>query len=78
MIVSVLRLRAVAPAERWLVRLQVRLAARRIGIELGDAVIMVTIPTAWDVVRPLPVPALALNRSDLHSAFEETDQALIT
>ncbi len=61
----------------WLVRWQVRLAARKIGIQLGDAVIMVTIPTAWDVVEPLPRAALALNRSDLHSAFEETDQALI-
>jgi GT2 family glycosyltransferase/glycosyltransferase involved in cell wall biosynthesis len=60
-----------------LVRVQVRFAAKRAGIDLRDAVILVTIPTAWEVVRPLTRRALLLNRSDLHSAFEETDQDLI-
>ncbi len=60
-----------------LVRSQVRLAARRLGMDLDDAVFLVTIPTAWDVVRPLARRSLLANRSDLHSAFEETDQDLI-
>lgn len=60
-----------------LVRLQTLLAARRVGIRLDEAVVVVTIPTAWDVVRPMRRAALVLNRSDLHSAFEETDQDLI-
>ncbi len=64
-------------ANAWLVRRQVRLAAKHLGIDPDDAVLFVTIPTAWDVVRPLPRRSLLANRSDLHSAFEETDQALI-
>lgn len=59
------------------VREQVRMAARRIGINPDDAVIFVTVPTAADVVRGWPRRSLVANRSDLHSAFEETDQALI-
>jgi GT2 family glycosyltransferase/glycosyltransferase involved in cell wall biosynthesis len=61
----------------WLVRNQVRLAARRIGITVSDAVVFVTIPTAWDVVRPMRKSALVANRSDLHSAFGESNQDLI-
>ena len=68
---------AARAANAWLVRQQIRLAARRVGIDPTDAVVFVTIPTAWDVVRPLPRRSLLVNRSDLHSAFEETDQALI-
>jgi glycosyltransferase involved in cell wall biosynthesis len=64
-------------ANAWLVRQQVRLAAKRVGIDPSDAVVFVTIPTAWDVVRPLPRRSLLTNRSDRHSAFEETDQSLI-
>ena len=64
-------------ANAWLIRKQVRLAAQRVGIDPSDAVVFVTIPTAWDVVRPLPRRSLLANRSDLHSAFEETDQAVI-
>jgi GT2 family glycosyltransferase len=60
-----------------LVRAQVRLAARRLGIDLPRSVLFVTIPTAWDVVRPMRRESLLVNRSDLHSAFEETDQELI-
>jgi glycosyltransferase involved in cell wall biosynthesis len=64
-------------ANAWLIRKQVRLAAQRVGIDPSDAVVLVTIPTAWDVVRPLRRRSLLANRSDLHSAFEEADQALI-
>jgi glycosyltransferase involved in cell wall biosynthesis len=60
-----------------LVRKQVRMVAKRIGIDPDDAVIFVTIPTAVDVVRDWPRRSLVTNRSDLHSAFEETDQELI-
>ena len=60
-----------------LVREQVRMVAKWIGIDPDEAVIFVTIPTAIDVVREWPRRALLTNRSDLHSAFEETDQALI-
>ena len=60
-----------------LVRAQVRFVARSIGIDPNDSVIFVTVPTAADVVRGWPRRALVTNRSDLHSAFEETDQALI-
>jgi len=47
------------------------------GIDPNDSVVFVTIPTAWDVVRPLPRRSLLANRSDLHSAFGEANQALI-
>lgn len=60
-----------------LVREQVRMVAKWIGIDPDDAVLFVTIPTAVDVVRDWPRRALVTNRSDLHSAFEETDQGLI-
>lgn len=61
----------------WLVRQQVRYAARRVGIRPRDAIIMVTIPTAWDVVEPMQRRSLVVNRSDLHSAFGEADQDFI-
>lgn len=60
-----------------LVRAQIKLIARRVGINVSDAVILVTIPTAWDVVAPMEHRAVLANRSDLHSAFEETDQDMI-
>jgi glycosyltransferase involved in cell wall biosynthesis len=59
------------------VRAQVRWHAARAGISLPGAIIVVTIPTAWEVIRDLDHGALVLNRSDLHSAFEEADQSLI-
>lgn len=59
----------------WLVRAQVRLASRIVGIR--EPVVVVTIPTAWDVVRPLPRRALLFNRSDQHSAFPEADGVAI-
>jgi GT2 family glycosyltransferase/glycosyltransferase involved in cell wall biosynthesis len=55
-----------------LVRAQVRLVCAL--LRLGEPVILVTIPTAWDVVQPMPKRKLVYNRSDLHSAFPESDR----
>lgn len=54
---------------------QVSLVARRLGIE--SPVVVVTIPTAVDVVRHLRHRRLLVNRSDRHSAFPEADGELI-
>jgi GT2 family glycosyltransferase/glycosyltransferase involved in cell wall biosynthesis len=58
-----------------LVRAQVRLAARHLGID--DPAYFVTIPTAWEVVRGLPRRSLIFNRSDKHSEFSESDPVYI-
>ncbi|MFG1618141.1 glycosyltransferase [Nonomuraea wenchangensis] len=58
-----------------LVRAQVRAVCLALG--LRRPVMVVTIPTAWDVVRPMPRHALLYNRSDRHSAFPEADAAVI-
>ncbi|WP_367129865.1 glycosyltransferase [Saccharothrix sp. HUAS TT1] len=58
-----------------LVRAQVRLVALFLG--LRTPVIMVTIPTAWDVVAPMRRRSLVFNRSDRHSDFPEADRASI-
>jgi GT2 family glycosyltransferase len=58
-----------------LVRTQVRLVAA--ALRLGTPVIMVTIPTAWDVVEPMRRRSLVFNRSDRHSDFPEADRASI-
>ncbi len=60
----------------WLVRQQVRLVARAIGLG-GAPHIGVTIPTAWPVVEPMSRRSLVFNRSDLHSAFPEADGAWV-
>lgn len=54
------------------VRAQVRLVSLLLGIR--KPVIMVTIPTAWDVVRPMRRTSLVYNRSDRHSDFPEGDR----
>lgn len=54
-----------------LVRAQVRLAAWYVGIE--RPVIFATLPTAWDVVRPMRRQSLVFNRSDKASEFAEAD-----
>jgi GT2 family glycosyltransferase len=59
-----------------LVRAQVRIACLFLGIR--NPVIVATIPTAWDVVAPMRKRALLFNRSDLHSAFPESDQTVIS
>lgn len=56
----------------WLIRTQVRVAARLAGVGPVPA-IGVTIPTAWPVVAPMKRSALLFNRSDLHSAFPEAN-----
>ncbi|MET8047227.1 glycosyltransferase [Streptosporangium sp. NPDC005286] len=58
-----------------LVRAQVLAVSRALG--LHRPVIMVTIPTAWDVVRPMRRQALVFNRSDRHSSFPESDRPTI-
>jgi glycosyltransferase involved in cell wall biosynthesis len=58
-----------------LVTVQVRLAARRLGIRRPACV--VTIPTAWPVVNRLDVSSVTFNRSDKQSEFEEVDQSYI-
>ena len=57
------------------VRAQVRLVCLLLRIQ--RPVVMVTIPTAWDVVRPMRRTALVYNRSDRHSDFPEGDRALL-
>ncbi|MFF4412687.1 glycosyltransferase [Streptosporangium sp. NPDC001559] len=59
----------------WLVRTQVRAVSWMLG--LRTPVIMVTLPTAWDAVRPMPRRSLVFNRSDQHSAFPESDRRVI-
>ena len=56
-------------ANAWLVRTQVRIVLRLLGI--SEPVVVVTIPTAVDVVRGLPHRRLLYNRSDRHGAFPE-------
>lgn len=56
----------------WLIRTQVRVAARLAGIR-GVPAIGATIPTAWPVVAGMARSTLAFNRSDLQSAFPEAD-----
>jgi glycosyltransferase involved in cell wall biosynthesis len=68
-------------SDRWrrfnaaLVRVQVKVALRHLGIR--DPVVVVTVPTAWDVVRDLPRRCTVYNRADKHSLFEESDQRAI-
>jgi GT2 family glycosyltransferase/glycosyltransferase involved in cell wall biosynthesis len=58
-----------------LIRVQVRAVCAL--LRLADPVIMVTIPTAWDVVRPMRRHALVFNRSDRHADFPEADRGTI-
>ncbi len=58
-----------------LVAFQVRAAMRRIRIV--DPLYVITVPTAWEVVRLLEPRVVIYNRSDKHSAFSEADTASI-
>jgi glycosyltransferase involved in cell wall biosynthesis len=58
-----------------LVRAQVRAVC--LALRIRTPVMVLTLPTAWDVVRPMRKHGLLFNRSDLHSAFPESDQAAI-
>lgn len=57
------------------VRAQVGCVSWLLGIH--KPAIVVTIPTAWDVVRPMSRTGVVFNRSDRHSAFPEADRAVI-
>lgn len=59
----------------WLVRLQVRAVSSALGIR--RPVIVVTIPTAWDVVAPMRRHSLVYNRSDRHSDYPEADRGTV-
>lgn len=58
-----------------LLRLQVRVVMR--WLRLREPAVLVTPPTAWDVVARLPRSRLVFNRSDKHSAWAEVDQAYL-
>jgi glycosyltransferase involved in cell wall biosynthesis len=58
-----------------LVRAQVRAVC--FVLRMGTPVVVATIPTAWDVVKPMKRKSLLFNRSDRHSAFPESDQSTI-
>ncbi|MBB2933716.1 GT2 family glycosyltransferase [Amycolatopsis bartoniae] len=58
-----------------LVRAQVR--AVTAALRMHEPVLMVTIPTAWDVVEPMRRRSLVFNRSDRHSDFPEADRGTI-
>ena len=58
-----------------LVRAQVKAVSLALGMKCPAYI--VTIPTAWDVVRPMERRCLIYNRSDLHSSFPEADKSLI-
>lgn len=60
---------------RNLVRVQVRVVSRWLGIR--NPVMMITIPTAWEVAQPMHRRALVYNRSDKHSAFGEVDMGYV-
>lgn len=62
-----------------LIRLQVRIVARALGISTpcSPPVVFVTIPTAWDVIQGMPRRNLIFNRSDRHSAFPEVNRKVI-
>jgi GT2 family glycosyltransferase/glycosyltransferase involved in cell wall biosynthesis len=65
-----------ARVNAWLVRQQVQLVSRWVGV--GDAPhVGVTIPTAWPVARRMKRASLLFNRSDLHSAFPEANGAWV-
>ena len=66
------RLRGLSAA---LVAAQVRAAAA--WYLMGTPHLLITIPTAVDVIDRLPHARVVVNRSDLHSAFPEVDTALI-
>jgi glycosyltransferase involved in cell wall biosynthesis len=48
-----------------------------LALGMRAPVIVTTLPTAWDVVRPMQRHSLVFNRSDRHSEFPEADFATI-
>ncbi|WP_185996048.1 glycosyltransferase [Nocardioides campestrisoli] len=59
----------------WSVHVQVRMAARLVGIRVPD--VLVTLPTAWEVARLLRSRRVVVNRSDRYSSLPEADSGLI-
>jgi glycosyltransferase involved in cell wall biosynthesis len=59
----------------WLVRAQLALVLRILGMR--RPIFMVTMPTAWPVIEPLPRRALVVNKSDKFSTLPDVDQAYI-
>jgi glycosyltransferase involved in cell wall biosynthesis len=57
------------------IRKQVTWLAR--WMRLKDPIFIITVPTAWEVVRPLAPNTVIYNRSDRHSAFPECDRDYI-
>lgn len=68
-----------SPLVRKLNSVLVRFQVRAVSwfLRLGTPVFVVTIPTAWDVVKPMRRKGLLFNRSDRFSAFPEADQTTI-
>lgn len=68
--------------QAWARALNARLVAAQVGLvarflRMHQPVCIVTIPTAWEVLRFLPHRRAVYNRSDLHSAFGEADTIYI-
>jgi glycosyltransferase involved in cell wall biosynthesis len=75
MVVPAYRNERARAANAMFIRLQVRRAVQRLGIQ--NPTIFVTVPTAWDVASTMERRALVFNRSDKHSAFVEAHQPSI-
>jgi len=58
-----------------IVRAQIRLVARALRVD--NPIYVVTLPTAWDVVAPLPRRALIVNKADKYSSWSEVDQGYV-
>ena len=58
-----------------LVRTQVVVSCRALGIR--RPAVIVTLPTAWDVVTGMDTAAVIYNRSDKHSEFPEADREMM-
>ena len=66
---------AVRRLNGWLVRTQVRVISRVIG--LRTPAVIVTLPTAVDVIRGLRRRCLVVNRSDRYSELPDADSAVV-
>ncbi len=60
---------------RRLVRAQLEAVCWWLGIR--SPVFVVTLPTAWEVIEPLPRRALVVNKSDKYSTLPDVDQAYV-
>jgi len=60
---------------RRLVRAQLEAVCWWLGIRAP--IFVVTLPTAWEVIEPLPRRALVVNKSDKYSTLPDVDQAYV-